>query len=684
MAIKRVIIDNYQGPTAGVLPESSPQIYTFTIVGGLTYIDTTVGGTITITGRNFGTGARVYVGDTAAVSTTVNSQYSITAVLPGIANGGNYLLFVRNTDGSAGVLGTGIYYSTRPIWSTATGNLGSLAEFTSGTFAVAANSDSSLTYAVTTGSLPPDSTLDPVTGVITVPARLSTSPGTVTYNFTVTATDKERQSTSRSFSIGVDPETVSWVSPVNGATLTSYAFSGSVSQTLLAVGSLGNTITYSSGNLPPGITISGDTLSGVANAPAGVYLSTVAAITANTNRISTQTISFSVQPDVITWSTPANNTTFTPVGNSAITPVTLSSSSFLGSAITYSSTTLPAGLSVVGNTITGTPVAYGTFASSIIATAINSGTTNSITINWVINFWAVDSLVIGGGGGGGSDMGGGGGAGGYLAGLITVTNGTYSITVGAGGAGAPAGTSGPSGTNGNPTIALGSTALGGGGGASKHNGNSFNAGSGGSGGGGSGARRSRGDWGGLPGTGTPGQGFDGAASGVTWYPGGGGGAGAAATQTGSQISNGGIGRENSILGVSYYWAGGGGGAGYSNWGGDGGLGGGGGGAPRGGSTGLGGGSALNSGAAAAIGDLNAQTNVPGGNAGLNTGGGGGGGAHYDSNNKGGDGGSGIVIIAYPETYPALSSISVGLTYDRPAIPGFRVYRFTGGTGPVTW
>jgi hypothetical protein len=187
MAIKRVTIDNYQGPTAGVLPESSPQIYTFTIAGGLTYIDTTVGGTITITGRNFGTGATVYVGDTAAVSTTVNSQYSITAVLPGIATGGNYLLFVRNTDGSAGVLGTGIYYSTRPIWSTATGNLGSLPEFTSGTFAVAANSDSSLTYAVTAGSLPPDATLDPVTGVISVPARPLRSEGTVTYNFTVTS-----------------------------------------------------------------------------------------------------------------------------------------------------------------------------------------------------------------------------------------------------------------------------------------------------------------------------------------------------------------------------------------------------------------------------------------------------------------------------------------------------------------
>ena len=257
-------------------------------------------------------------------------------------------------------------------------------------------------------------------------------------------------------------------------------------------------------------------------------------------------------------------------------------------------------------------------------------------------------LIVGGGGGGGSDMGGGGGAGGYLAGSnLTLASGVYTITVGAGGAGAPAGTSGPPGFNGSATIAFGFTALGGGGGASKHDGNSFNAGSGGSGGGGSGGRQSNGSYGGLAGTGTTGQGNNGAGSGVTWYPGGGGGAGAAASQTGSEISHGGIGIANSILGTSYYWAGGGGGAGYSNYGGNGGLGGGGGGAPRGGSTGLGGGSALNSGANATAGGLNTQANVPGGDAGANTGGGGGGGSHYNSNNRGGNGGSGIVVIRYP-------------------------------------
>lgn len=260
-------------------------------------------------------------------------------------------------------------------------------------------------------------------------------------------------------------------------------------------------------------------------------------------------------------------------------------------------------------------------------------------------------LIVAGGGGGGSNMGGGGGAGGYLAGTnLALTQPSYTITVGAGGAGATAGADGPAGSNGQNTTALGLTAIGGGGGASDHDSASFPAGNGGSGGGGSGGRQSLASYGGLPGTGTAGQGFNGAASGVTWYPGGGGGSAAAAIQTGSLQADGGAGTLNDITGVNLYWAGGGAGAGYSTFGGNGGIGGGGGGAPRQSAAttnGTGGGSALNAGSAAEIGTLNAQTNKRGGAAGANTGSGGGGGSHFNLTNDGGAGGSGIVVVRYP-------------------------------------
>jgi hypothetical protein len=43
-----------------------------------------------------------------------------------------------------------------------------------------------------------------------------------------------------------------------------------------------------------------------------------------------------------------------------------------------------------------------------------------------------------------------------------------------------------------------------------------------------------------------------------------------------------------------------------------------------------------------------------------------------------------VIIAYPDTFPAPTAISGGLTYTQPTRTGYRVYRFTAGTGTITF
>jgi hypothetical protein len=45
-----------------------------------------------------------------------------------------------------------------------------------------------------------------------------------------------------------------------------------------------------------------------------------------------------------------------------------------------------------------------------------------------------------------------------------------------------------------------------------------------------------------------------------------------------------------------------------------------------------------------------------------------------------------VIIAYPDTYNALSSIGGGLTYTVSTVSrsGYRVYTFTAGTGTISW
>ena len=258
--------------------------------------------------------------------------------------------------------------------------------------------------------------------------------------------------------------------------------------------------------------------------------------------------------------------------------------------------------------------------NSIGAVAATGGTINdgvtgyrihTFTASEAITFTTggtVEVLVVAGGGGGRGDRGAGGGAGGLIyQSAFTVAPQTYSVTVGAGGAGG-VGVNAYPGVNGGNSIFSTLTAVGGGyGGRYGEN----NGASGGSGGGGAGL-------------GTSGQGRDGG-SGNGSAPGGGGGAGGAGqsapnTTTGG---NGGVGLAYSISGSSVYYSGGGGAGRGMDTGtsrGLGGLGGGGDGGNAGGAAGA-------AGAA-------------------NTGGGGGGGANIPQGD-GGIGGSGIVIIRYP-------------------------------------
>ena len=270
---------------------------------------------------------------------------------------------------------------------------------------------------------------------------------------------------------------------------------------------------------------------------------------------------------------------------------------------------------------------------------------------------SVDHLLVAGGGGGGGDMAGGGGAGGYLETKgTTISGGQKTIVVGGGGIGGVHSTTARytnRGRNGADTSVTGlTTAIGGGGGASTHNVTTHAAGNGGSGGGGSGGKVTNGNSGGERGTGTVGQGFDGARSGNHWYPAGGGGAsgkGYGRDGQGGQNAqpHGGDGKQSTITGFTSYWfSGGGGGNGHSTNGGNGGKGGGGGGGKD-SSAGTGDTNGLTNGENGDAGtNQNSQeppANTAGGAGGKHTGGGGGGGQH-NTGRWGGVGGSGIVII----------------------------------------
>jgi hypothetical protein len=232
----------------------------------------------------------------------------------------------------------------------------------------------------------------------------------------------------------------------------------------------------------------------------------------------------------------------------------------------------------------------------------------------------VDYLIVAGGGGAGRSNGAAGaGAGGLLDGSVFVTEQSYSIVVGAGGAAANA--TSQKGSNGVDSNALGLTAIGGGGSGSEGGGLVTNGAAGGSGGGGV---RASGVYG-VGGSGTSGQGYAGGSNvsdGAPNYSGGGGGGASAAGTNGSAsvLGNGGNGINWKSLGT--YYAGGGAAGAYVS-----------------GNPGVGGTAGLGGGGLGGSNKTQAQLDGD-----VNTGGGGGG--HGGASSNSGAGGSGIVIIRY--------------------------------------
>ena len=298
---------------------------------------------------------------------------------------------------------------------------------------------------------------------------------------------------------------------------------------------------------------------------------------------------------------------------------------------------------------TFTVKAVNSVGQSLASTSSNQITTAAATPT------SVEYLVVAGGGKAGNGAWpafetGGGGAGGLLTGSIGVVGSTaYSITVGGGGSGST-------------FSSINTTAGGISGTADRNTTGGQDGGNGGSGGGGQFGRNNDGSQITVGGKGIyPGssyisatrQGYDGG-NGASSAGGGGGGAGGqGATATNYTGGAGGVGLQSSITGTATYYAGGGGGGGSN--------------------------SAASGGAG---GGANGRVGAPGYDGTPNTGGGGGG--QTQENGSGGNGGSGVVIIAYPNTYAVLTSISGGLTYDQPTRSGYRVYRFTAGTGNISW
>ena len=545
-----------------------------------------------------------------------------------------------------------------PGWVTTAGQIGG-SIYKNGSVSVTVSatdpdSGATVTYSVLSGALPTGLSLNSSTGAIT-----GTAPNVgsdTTYNFTLRATDNAGNTSDRAFSM-VILQGAPGAPTIGTATRSA---SQSVQVTFTAPANTGGssitsyTVTSSPGSLTGTGATSPITVTGLTNGTA--YTFTVTA----TNSYGTGPAS-SASNSATPYTVPGAPTigTATSTGTTTATVSFTAPASNGGSTITsYTAVSSPAGgtgtLSQAGSgTITvtgltpGTSYTFTVYATNPAGNGSSSAASNSITTTAVAPT-SVDYLVVAGGGGSAGNIGGGGGGGGLRSGTSGVSASTgYTVTIGGGGASAGNTTGG----QGSSSTFASITSTGGGGGSSDNgNGSTVAGGSGGSGGG---SRNSSG------GSGTAGQGNNGGSgvSGAERSSGGGGAGAVGGNSTFNTTSGvGGDGSASSIIGTSTYYAGGGGGAGYNGSG----------------------------GAAGGAGGGGAGTNqgVTPGAGGTNLGGGAGGGGA--PGNNGGTGGSGVVIIAYPSNYLPLTSIGVGLTYDQPTRSGYRVYRFTAGTGSISW
>jgi len=159
-----------------------------------------------------------------------------------------------------------------------------------------------------------------------------------------------------------------------------------ISTSVVATSDSAITYSLSSGSLPSGATLyANGVITGTSPVESGSTTYTFA-IKAEDAELqdTTRTFTLTINTDVVTWSSPADNTTYTANINEVASNVVLSATSAAGYEITYIANTLPTGLSLAGNTISGTPTVVANSSTLLTATASTTNRSATRTINWII------------------------------------------------------------------------------------------------------------------------------------------------------------------------------------------------------------------------------------------------------------------------------------------------------------
>jgi hypothetical protein len=350
------------------------------------------------------------VGSTLPTGLSLNSSTGrITGLAPNVSSNTNYPFTMTVTDGSAAPVerefSIDVNVDTVPIWDTPAGTLGNTLSGYTFNFNFSAHDPEGLpvSYTMTSGTLPPNSTFNTSGAVHTVDINgTPVSDTDQTYTFTVTASDGTLTGPERTFSITVLKNLLPvWTTPAGS--LGTQPEGSAFSATVHANDPEGLTITYTvtGGALPANVSLNNNTgqISGTLP-PIATDTTYNFTITASDSRRSVPR-SFSL---VSTFNSPPAWTTASALGNeleSSPYSKTLVATSN-GDQVTYTSNNLPAFLTLNANgALTGMLPSVGSDTPySFLATAHNpQGKTTDRTFTFsVINnippVWTTDAGLI--------------------------------------------------------------------------------------------------------------------------------------------------------------------------------------------------------------------------------------------------------------------------------------------------
>lgn len=200
------VLQQYIGDNVWASIAPSASITGVVLPGSQTAV--TQGDSITVNGIGFDSGATVEFllngAVTNATTTTRISSTQLIATIPALSEG-VYDVRVTNGTGVQSTLSSAITVDGAAVFNSAAGSLGTVIDNTtiSALDAGATEDGATVNVSIISGALPNGlsmSSTGSITGTVSVNVFASTA-----YNFTVSATDAENQTSSRAFSITVEP-----------------------------------------------------------------------------------------------------------------------------------------------------------------------------------------------------------------------------------------------------------------------------------------------------------------------------------------------------------------------------------------------------------------------------------------------------------------------------------------------